>query len=84
MRGDIDNALKTKFGVSSASQLADHVMYCLPDGTMSGKSALVLLCQMNSCVQYGVLTSLLLHLTSLCFNCLCKPPVLTEVNTISL
>ena len=36
MRGDIDDALKTKFSVSSASQLADHVMYCLPPGTMSG------------------------------------------------
>ena len=66
MRGDIDNALKTKFGVGSASELADHVMYCLPDGTMSGKSAFVLFYLVNACVQYGVLTRLLLHLTSLC------------------
>ena len=36
MRNAITNALNAQFGVSSPSQLANHVMYCLPSGTMSG------------------------------------------------
>lgn len=36
MRNDITNALKAKFGVTSPTQIADYVMYCLPSGTMSG------------------------------------------------
>ena len=35
MRNDINNFLSSEFGVA-ASNLADHVMYCLPPGTMSG------------------------------------------------
>ena len=36
MRNAVTAALNSKFGVSSPSQLASHVMYCLPPGTMSG------------------------------------------------
>ena len=36
MNSAIVEALNTKFGVSSPSQLADHVMFCLPPNTMSG------------------------------------------------
>jgi hypothetical protein len=36
MNNDIVDALKTKFGVSNPNQIANHVMYCLPAGTMSG------------------------------------------------
>ena len=32
----ISAALNTMFGVSEPSQLADHVMYCLPPGTLNG------------------------------------------------
>lgn len=35
MRNDVNNALNTAFGVS-ASQLADHVMQCLPNNAMNG------------------------------------------------
>mmetsp|Transcript_20344 Transcript_20344/g.30258 ORF Transcript_20344/g.30258 Transcript_20344/m.30258 type:complete len:824 (-) Transcript_20344:193-2664(-) len=35
MRNDITDALNDMFGVSSPAVLADHVMYCLPPGTMS-------------------------------------------------
>jgi hypothetical protein len=38
--GAIVNAVTTKinsvFGVTSPNQLANHVMYCLPSGTMNG------------------------------------------------
>ena len=38
--GNIRNAVTTKinsvFGVTSPNQLANHVMYCLPSGTMNG------------------------------------------------
>lgn len=33
VRDAVTAALNTQFGVSSPSQLADHVMYCLPGGT---------------------------------------------------
>lgn len=36
MNNDIAGALNEDFGVSSPNQIADHVMYCLPAGTMSG------------------------------------------------
>jgi hypothetical protein len=36
MRNAITDALKENFGVSSPGALADHVMYCLPAGTMDG------------------------------------------------
>jgi hypothetical protein len=36
MRNAITSELNTQFGVSSPTQLAKHVMYCLPSGTMSG------------------------------------------------
>jgi hypothetical protein len=36
MRNAITAALNENFDVSSPAQLADHVMYCLPAGTMSG------------------------------------------------
>ena len=36
MKNDITAALNAKFGVSSPTALATHVMYCLPPGTMSG------------------------------------------------
>ena len=36
MNNDIVTALNTKFNVSSPNQIANHVMYCLPAGTMSG------------------------------------------------
>ena len=36
MRKAISAALNTKFGVTSPTQIANHVMYCLPPGTMSG------------------------------------------------
>ena len=36
MRPAITAALNAQFGVSSPTQLADHVMYCLPAATMSG------------------------------------------------
>ena len=36
MNNDIVAALNEKFDVSSPNQIADHVMYCLPAGTMSG------------------------------------------------
>jgi len=36
MRNAITTALNAQFGVTSPSQLANHVMYCLPPGTMSG------------------------------------------------
>jgi hypothetical protein len=29
-------AINAEFGVSNPSALANHVMYCLPTGTMSG------------------------------------------------
>ena len=35
MRNDVNSALNTAFGVS-ASQLADHVMQCLPNNAMNG------------------------------------------------
>ena len=34
--GDIKTALNQNFGVNSPSQLADHVMYCLPPNVMNG------------------------------------------------
>jgi hypothetical protein len=36
MANAITAALKQNFGVSSPAKLADHVMYCLPPGTMNG------------------------------------------------
>ncbi|GFH55217.1 hypothetical protein CTEN210_11693 [Chaetoceros tenuissimus] len=36
MNNQIATALNTNFGVSSPNQIANHVMYCLPAGTMSG------------------------------------------------
>lgn len=36
MRNEITSALNTQFGVASPSSLANHVMYCLPAGTLSG------------------------------------------------
>ena len=36
MRNAITAELNSQFGVSSPTQLAKHVMYCLPSGTMSG------------------------------------------------
>jgi hypothetical protein len=36
MQNAITAALKQNFGVSSPAALADHVMYCLPPGTMNG------------------------------------------------
>ena len=36
MRNAITAKLNAEFGVTSPTQLADHVMYCLPPGTMSG------------------------------------------------
>ena len=36
MNNDIFAALNTKFNVGSPKQIANHVMYCLPAGTMSG------------------------------------------------
>ena len=36
MRGEIATALNQNFGVTSPSQLADYVMYCLPPGVMNG------------------------------------------------
>lgn len=36
MRNAITAAINAEFGVSSPSALANHVMYCLPTGTMSG------------------------------------------------
>ena len=36
MRNEITSALNTQFGVTSPTQIANHVMYCLPPGTMSG------------------------------------------------
>jgi len=35
MRNDVTNALKTQFGVGSPTALANHVMYCLPAGTIA-------------------------------------------------
>jgi hypothetical protein len=36
MRNAISAQLNTQFGVSHPTQLANHLMYCLPPGTMSG------------------------------------------------
>jgi len=36
MNNEINTALKTKFGVNNPREIANHVMYCLPAGTMSG------------------------------------------------
>jgi hypothetical protein len=36
MRNAVTSALKSAFGVE-ANKLANHLMYCLPPGTMSGK-----------------------------------------------
>ena len=36
MRNAITSELNAQFGVSSPTQLANHVMYCLPPGTMTG------------------------------------------------
>ncbi|GFH49885.1 hypothetical protein CTEN210_06361 [Chaetoceros tenuissimus] len=36
MNNDIVAALNAKFNVSSPTQIANHIMYCLPTGTMSG------------------------------------------------
>jgi len=36
MRNAATTALNDKFGVSSPTQIADHVMYCLPPATMTG------------------------------------------------
>ena len=36
MNNDIAAALNAKFSVTSPNQIANHVMYCLPAGTMSG------------------------------------------------
>ena len=36
MRNAITTALNTQFGVSSPNQIADHVMYCYPPGTING------------------------------------------------
>ena len=36
MRNQITDALNAQFGVGSPTQLADHVMYCLPPGSMGG------------------------------------------------
>eukprot|EP00977_Amphora_coffeiformis_P017502 scaffold5771_cov171-Amphora_coffeaeformis.AAC.19 len=36
MNSDIAKALNAQFGVSTPSNLADHVMYCLPPNTMNG------------------------------------------------
>ncbi|GFH49871.1 hypothetical protein CTEN210_06347 [Chaetoceros tenuissimus] len=36
MNNDIVTALNAKFSVSSPNQIANHVMYCLPAGTMNG------------------------------------------------
>ncbi|GFH59482.1 hypothetical protein CTEN210_15958 [Chaetoceros tenuissimus] len=36
MNNDIFAALNAKFNVSSPKQIANHIMYCLPAGTMSG------------------------------------------------
>ncbi|KAL3804560.1 hypothetical protein ACHAWO_005455 [Cyclotella atomus] len=36
MRNAITAAINAEFGVSNPSALANHVMYCLPTGTMSG------------------------------------------------
>ena len=36
MRNAVTAALNAQFGVTSPNQLADHVMYCLPAGTMEG------------------------------------------------
>lgn len=36
MREEIKSLLKTAFDVSNAGSLADHVMFCLPPGTMAG------------------------------------------------
>ncbi|GFH56169.1 hypothetical protein CTEN210_12645 [Chaetoceros tenuissimus] len=36
MNNDIAAALNTKFNVTSPNQIANHIMYCLPPGTMNG------------------------------------------------
>ena len=36
IRNAVTSALNNEFGVFSPTQLANHVMYCLPDGAMSG------------------------------------------------
>ena len=36
MNNDIVSALNTDFNVTSPNQIADHIMFCLPPGTMKG------------------------------------------------
>lgn len=36
MNNEITSKLNSAFGVTSPAQIADHVMYCLPKGTMQG------------------------------------------------
>jgi len=40
---DVTKKLNQVFGVNSPEELADHVMYCLPEETMDGESNLLLL-----------------------------------------
>jgi len=39
VEGAITMALNNKYGVSSPDELADHVMYCVPSGTLKGGNA---------------------------------------------
>jgi hypothetical protein len=38
LRNEVTNAINAAFGVTTPEQIADHFMYCLPDGAMSGIS----------------------------------------------
>lgn len=40
---DVTEKLNEVFGVKSPEELADHVMYCLPEETMDGESHSTLL-----------------------------------------